>query len=151
DPCGRDGARFLMWLLTYGRNEHGLSTHHIAPMRAQWRSVVRALPSFSERLRYELILRGMAASVSVRTAARRIARFRLNTWRARNRPDRRSRELATSKEFGVNLVGYFQSETGVGQSVRAAHAALKASSVTVSPCCIGDLSPSLKRESDIGP
>jgi len=158
DPCGRDSARFLVWLLTYGREEHNLSPHNIAPMKEQWRSVLNALPSAPARLRYELTLRGMAASVFVRRALNRLPLFWAKFWPARKPPAFHSESLPKPrapisehpKEFGVNLVGYFHSETGIGQSARGAYAALRAAGVPASVYCVNDPGSSSKRDQSVG-
>ncbi len=157
DPCGRDSVRFLVWLLTYGRKEHNLSAHHIAPMKEQWRSVLNSLPSAGARLRYELTLRGMAASVFLRTALTRLPLLRARLWSAPKRPgfrspafpNRRATVSEHPREFGVNLVGYLHSETGIGQSARGAYAALRAAGVPASACCVDDPGPSGKRDQTI--
>jgi glycosyltransferase involved in cell wall biosynthesis len=159
DPCGRDSARFLVWLLTYGKKEHHLSAHHTAPMKAQWRSVAGAQAGWLTRLRYELILRGMAASVYVRGSWSRLPLVRARLKRLRPRFDiapagngkAAVAEPAPPRQFGVNLVGYFYSETGVGQSARAARAALQAAPVPVSLRCVSDSGPSRKQDHSAGP
>ena len=132
DPSGRDSVRFLAWLLTYGRKEHNLSALQTAPIEEQWRTAVRALPGPASRVRHELILRAMAASVYVRGVladAAKVAR----SWRAPVRPRRTdAAEPPASGEFGVNLIGYFHAPTGVGQSVREAQGALRAAEVPAS-------------------
>ena len=159
DPSGRDSVRFLVWLLTYGRHEQNLSDRNLAPLKAQWRSLVTSLPGPLSRLRYEVILKGMAASIYIRSTLARVAVLRARLWFRRNRSDaagvrdegRRAPGTKRPQEFGVNLAGYFHSETGVGQSARAAHAALKAASVPVSLRCVSDLGPSRKRDNSAGP
>jgi glycosyltransferase involved in cell wall biosynthesis len=161
DPCGRDSARFLIWFLTYGRKEHCLSAARIAPMKAQWHSVVARLPKRSTRLRYELVRMGMAASVHVRGFRARLPVFRARFARWGSRSDRAPAgangdrsviaEPPPAREYGVNLVGYFNSETGVGQSVRAAYAALQAAPVPVSLRSVSDLGPSRKQDDSVGP
>jgi glycosyltransferase involved in cell wall biosynthesis len=153
DPTGRDSVRFLVWLLTYGRHEQNLSDRNLAPLRAQWRSLVDSLPGPLSRLRYEVILKGMAASIYMRSALARLVLLRARFWFARNRTDAvggRDHGISATHEFGVNLAGYFHSETGVGQSARAAHAALKAASVPVSLRCVSDLGPSRKQDNTTG-
>jgi len=54
-------------------------------------------------------------------------------------------------EPGINLVGYFQSETGVGQSVRAARIALQTTELPLSLRCVGDTGPSRKQDYSAGP
>ena len=51
DPGGHNRARFLVWLLTYGRKEHNLSPSQLAPLKVQWRSVVAGLPNWWTRVR----------------------------------------------------------------------------------------------------
>jgi len=131
DPCGRDSVRFLAWLLTYGRKEHNLSALQTAPIEQQWRMAVRALPSPAARVRYELILRAMSASLYARGVLARAAKV-ARAWRTPVRPRRADAEPLPSLEFGVNLIGYFHSPTGVGQSVREAHGALRAAGVPAS-------------------
>ena len=76
DPCGRDSARFLVWLLTYGKKEHHLSHLHLAPMKAQWRMIVSTQPTIIGRLRYEATLRAFATSVVARAAIARLGLLR---------------------------------------------------------------------------
>jgi len=142
DPCGRESAPFLVWLLTYGKKEHNLTALHLAPMKAQWRSVVNAQPTVLRRLRYEVTLRAFGASVYARTALRRLSLlgrrlFRSGIQRPTKQVTMRSRNVRPL-EFGVNLVGYFQSETGVGQSVRSAYGALQAAEIPVARRVIHD-------------
>jgi glycosyltransferase involved in cell wall biosynthesis len=135
DPCGRDSLRFLAWLLTYGRKEHNLSPAHLAPLHTQWRSIIAGLPSWTARLHYEVVLAGMAASVQVRSLVALwpvwrktlLSRKPLHT----SIPDRPA-EIPPPTEQGVNLVGYFHAETGVGQSVRGARAALESAAIALS-------------------
>jgi glycosyltransferase involved in cell wall biosynthesis len=54
-------------------------------------------------------------------------------------------------EFGVNLVGYFRSETGVGQSARSACAALRAASVPVSLRNAEETSSCRTLDTSVGP
>ncbi len=131
DPGGRDRVRFLAWLLTYGKKEHNLSALQTAPIEKQWRTVVRALPSPVSRVRYELILRAMGGSMHARGVLARAAKA-AQSWREPRRARRADEKPSTLREFGVNLIGYFHSPTGVGQSVREAHGALRAAGVPVS-------------------
>ena len=50
DPCGRDGPRFLVWLLTYGAREYRLSEILLAPFRSQWRTLMVEFHNPIERL-----------------------------------------------------------------------------------------------------
>ena len=151
DPAGRDAPRFLVWLLTYGKKEHHLSSANLAPLEKQWRSIIAALPGRPERARYELVRMGMAASVHVRGALARVSIWRSGFVRRRPPAAAEPLEIGPPREFGVNLVGYFHSETGVGQSVRAARAALQAATVPLSLRCVGDNGPSRQQDFSSGP
>lgn len=158
DPSGGHSLRFLVWLLTYGRKEHNLSAAHLAPLREQWRSVVAGLPNWWTRVRYQLVLFGMGASVHLRGSwgnlrawQMRVAHRRpaLTEWPSSESP--REEGPPPASEYGVNLVGYFHSETGVGQSARAARLALQTTPVPLSLRCAQDAGPSRKDDVSAGP
>ncbi len=160
DPNGRDSVRFLAWLLTYGTKEHSLSAHHTAPFKKQWRSAMASLPSARARLRHELILGGMSASVRVRGILGRLpqvltplrrAQRELTGARAAARAGRMAGGPAQPREFGVNLVGYFDAATGVGQSVRGAYQALRAAAVPTSVHSAGGRGASGPADSTVSP
>ena len=134
DPSGRDSLRFLVWLLTYGRKEHYLSSAQLAPLKAQWRSAVAGLSALAW-IRYQLVLAVMSASVHFRSVLAK-GRIWLSGFHFRNVLPRGGRsspaEIPPPSERGVNLVGYFDAPTGVGQSVRAAKTALQAAGVALS-------------------
>ncbi len=151
DPCGRDSAPFLVWLLTYGKKEHNLTALHLAPMKIQWRSVVNAQPTVLRRLRYEVTLRAFSASVYARTALKGVGLFGRRLFRSQEQRPAKQMTIrpknAEPLKFGVNLVGYFQSETGVGQSVRSAYEALQAAEIPVARHVIRDSASVSRRDS----
>ncbi|MEO8028805.1 MAG: glycosyltransferase, partial [Bryobacteraceae bacterium] len=152
DPYGRDGARYLVWLLTYGKAEHGLSEEHLAPMRALWQSVVRAQPDAGTRLKYRLLLGGMSTAVRMRQTAVRV-RSGLTAF-AKPAPfsvRREGRETGPLDDSGVNLVGYFHAKTGIGQTVRGAREALAATGIPMSLRCADDTGIDCLHESPVGP
>ncbi|QOY88717.1 glycosyltransferase family 4 protein [Paludibaculum fermentans] len=165
DPRGRDRARFLVWLLTYGRQEYQLSTHHVAILNQQWRAVLDSLPGSHARLRHQAILAAMGASLSTRGLLSRarsvVGLFHNGSQRTQtvdNLPYAAPSELAVaappepeSAEFGVNLVGYFRSETGVGESVRAACGALRSVSVPLSLRAAEEAGYCQARDRSVGP
>ncbi len=151
DPRGRDGVRFLTWMLTYGKKEHDLSEYHLAPLRAQWRAIVQSLPSTPSRLWHKFLLHSMDASVFMRSTLRRLTAHWMRLRVARTAPPDQLYVPEAPVEFGVNLVGYFRSETGVGQSARAACAALRSVSVPISLRCSSDGGPTLKQDQTVGP
>jgi glycosyltransferase involved in cell wall biosynthesis len=150
DPCGRDGVKFLVWILTYGKQEHLLTEPHLAPLRSQWGAVLASLDSHSARMWYRLVLRGMSASVVFRNAvagvssqvARSKARFRERPHAQVLRDELHRREIDPVKAapatrpiatgpMGLNLVGHVRAETGVGESARAARKAAAAAGIPV--------------------
>ncbi len=152
DPCGRDRMRFLVWMLTYGRKEHYLSSAQLAPLKAQWRSAIASLPR-PGRLRHELVLEAMAASVHFRAllARGRVWRSRFHFRNVLPRSDGSvPAEISRPSERGVNLVGYFDAPTGVGQSVRAAKSALQSADVALSLRRIGDPGANRQRSDRAG-
>jgi len=75
DPCGR-GKCAIPWFgfsPTGKKDTQPSRALHLAPMKAQWRSVVNAQPTVLRRLRYEVTLRAFGASVYARTALRRLS------------------------------------------------------------------------------
>lgn len=157
DPQGHDRARFLVWLLTYGRKEHCLSAAQIAPMKAQWRSIIGDLPLWPARVRYELIRLGMAASVHLRSSLVRLQVFRAMLSSSRTRlnakpaADSSTISEPPTQEYGVNLVGYFHAETGIGQSARGARAALRAARISLSLRGVDDAGLSRQQDYSAGP
>src|SRR5205807_2502998 len=74
-----------------------------------------------------------AASVHLRGMVANFRPMRPGTWlRLGALRKRLTARTGRAPEFGVNLVGYVHSETGVGQSARASFEALKASGVPAS-------------------
>jgi len=153
DPCGRDGVKFLTWILTYGRKEHLLAEPYLVPLRSQWKGVLVSLDSTSARLWYRFLLVGMSTSVTVRsmltTVSSTIGRMKPNItlrpqkaglaqplesgeiqWRREldSGPDA---EYMTARPFGLNLVGYVRAEMGVGESARAASRAARAIGIPI--------------------
>ena len=151
DPGGRDRLRFLVWLLTYGVAEHDLSEQHVEALQAQWREVVSSLPSVWLRLRYEVTRQAMQASVKARRAVKGL-RALGNGARSRvKRPSVvRPQEAERPLEAGVNLVGYFYSDTGMGQAVRATQGALEAAAVPFNRRCVGDPEPTRQQVRTVG-
>ena len=161
NPYGPDAVRFLLWLLTYGKKEHSLSAQQLAPLKKQWKMIVSSLPSVSAKLWHTIALRKKAVSVLVRTALKRLPLEREISRRPlfqRFKPGlkdnyvaRHTTEPVKPQTFGVNLVGYFRTETGVGQSARSCYEALKAVSVPTSLVCTNDMSSSRKQDHSVGP
>jgi glycosyltransferase involved in cell wall biosynthesis len=152
DPCGRDSVRFLVWFLTYGAHEYMLADVLLAPLRRQWDAVVGSLGNPLQRVWYRCVLGIMARSVKRRGTMRRLlGEFQLFRTRAAVRlsGDRRpavnglsiggkSRALGSwgngsggNGSLGANVIGYVQSEMGVGESVRCAIRAARVSGLPI--------------------
>ena len=56
DPLGRDGVRYLVWLLSYGRREYSISRVFLDRLYRQWNSVLDSLPNGWDRVRYRTFL-----------------------------------------------------------------------------------------------
>jgi glycosyltransferase involved in cell wall biosynthesis len=157
DPCGRDGVKFLTWILTYGRKEHLLTEPYLGPLRSQWNGVLVSLDSNSARLWHRFLFLGMSTSVTVRsmvdTVSSTLGRMKSNIALRPPRgglaqpPGSRIRRLrkldsgpasaaehkaaAVPVSFGLNIVGYVRAEMGVGESARAASRAARAIGIPI--------------------
>lgn len=135
DPTGRDREAFLEWIRTFGHGELGVE----GPLKVAWTDGERARPG----LRRVLTVAGAAT----RTAAERprellslikngtVERFRRSaTPRAPTRDDLpslppRDRRLHEALPRGINLVGHFQSEKGLGEAVRSTLQAIETAGI----------------------
>jgi glycosyltransferase involved in cell wall biosynthesis len=145
DPCGRDSVRFLLWFLTYGAHEYRLADLLFSPLRKQWDAVVGSLENPLQRVWYRCVFQAMAGSVKGREiAGKALGRARLYRTEAARRLSTRQRPRAVNERFsadtesremslgpigslGANVIGYVRSEMGVGESVRCAIRAARAS------------------------
>ncbi len=112
DPRGEDQARYAYWFVFYGGPEAGLDRRLLA-------TVARTLP-LKQRLKYALL------------DALRRARPKAAPVPA-PRPSKRTTERTAPRVrvHGVNLAGYFDMDTGVGQAARGTLAALTAVGIPV--------------------
>jgi glycosyltransferase involved in cell wall biosynthesis len=114
DPRADDQAAYAHWFVFYGAREAGLDPRLVEP-------VARTLP-IRQRLRYfvldRLRQRHRDRRDSVPAAPRQPARQQLQA------PTERAKT-------GVNLAGYFEMDTGVGQAARGSLAALAAAGIPV--------------------
>jgi glycosyltransferase involved in cell wall biosynthesis len=146
DPCGRDGVKFLTWILTYGRKEHLLTEPYLAPLRSQWNGALGSLDSVSAKLRCRFELLGMSTSVTVRSAVATVSSTlgRMIPYSLRPGTDvqgqspesglrRRRFDFGpdSAGPVGLNVVGYVRAEMGVGESARAACRAAKAVGIPI--------------------
>ncbi|MBI1358012.1 MAG: glycosyltransferase [Acidobacteria bacterium] len=131
-----DPARFLTWLLSYGRREYQLPRQLVSPIRRRWKGIL-AERGFGEAIS----LRGKAVALSAAAWWALPAKGASNGAGSLERhapvrdagrpPSSAARIDREERECGVNLVGYTRAEMGVGESVRLAHQALAASGVPV--------------------
>ena len=66
DPAGKDRARFLLWLLTYGAVEHHFTREAQASLRREWEDALAALPG-----KQALALRARYAAMKIAAARAR--------------------------------------------------------------------------------
>lgn len=115
DPYGDDQAAFAYWFVFFGANEAGLDPQLIAP-------IARTLP-LAQRLKYGL------ASRRRRNSAVEDA----NETVPASPASPPSPAPASPLRRGVNLAGYFEMDTGVGQVARGSLTALEAAGVPCAP------------------
>jgi glycosyltransferase involved in cell wall biosynthesis len=115
DPRGDDRAAYAHWFVFYGGPESGLDRRLIAP-------VARTLP-FRQRLKYQFMERLRRRSRAVEGRAHAAGARR----EAAGPPSAR----VGAARPGVNLAGYFDMDTGVGQAARGSLAALEFAGVAV--------------------
>lgn len=126
DPAGNDRARFLLWLMTYGRVEHHFSSEAVESLRREWRDALTKLPAIEA-----VGLRGKYAAMKLaaaRQARRRAKEVEEKSRGIEPRPLLR-RRASTRSGMGVNLAGYARAEMGVGESVRSAVRAARAAGI----------------------
>jgi hypothetical protein len=75
DPSGEDSAKYLVWLLSYGKRQYALSEVYLSTLRRQWLAQVDRLPNFGVRLRYRILLSASVASAAVSPLVARTIRI----------------------------------------------------------------------------
>jgi len=154
DPCGRDGPKFLLWILTYGRQECQLSETYLRPLREQWKLLLKGLDNPLAKLWYRFVMVGASVYVRGRTSLTRKMdrvrtaglRWRYRRWMKgseRRQPlsgdvpnDGPFREMSrflreNPGDVGFNVIGYVKSEMGVGESARCAVRAAESQDIGV--------------------
>jgi glycosyltransferase involved in cell wall biosynthesis len=124
DPSKKDRVPFLLWLLTFGRFEHYLSTETIGTLEREWRDALSGLPA-AQALMFRAKYTAMRA-VMLRREQRRTAEQRRAARGVQAHALAKPRSGDMGVLQGVNLVGYARAEMGVGESVRAAAKAARA-------------------------
>ena len=164
DPCGKDGPKFLIWFLTYGKTTYQLPEPYVIPLRQQWEDVLSHAGSPVQRLKYRLLLTGMSVGIRSRTIlsrSRLTAFHRLSTVTSSYTPPpsdhvnpRRIPSISSDRVgnrepgLGCNIIGYLRGEMGVGQSARSAVAAAAAGELGISLRNINVTGPQAERDVD---
>ena len=150
DPSGRDGVRFLLWFLTYGRAEYRLEQELLGPLRQQWDVIVHS-HGWLTRWWFRARLWAMDASVSSRQNLPRATKAPRSSAEVPLPPEPEPLPRAASPRAssaappvgpdGLNLIGYFKSEMGVGESVRCALRSIRAAGILTSLRSVDDRGP----------
>ena len=65
DPSGKDAAKYLVWLLSYGKRRYALSEVYLSTLRLQWEAEVARLPNVRLRLWYRTLLFGSVLTAAI--------------------------------------------------------------------------------------
>ena len=143
DAEGSDLPPFSSWLLDYGRYEYRLDEAFLGTLHRESRATLFTVDGFKRRVENRLKrLAATKAGLEVRRAAKRLlGRRRAQALRQRLRP--RPAELPRRVPWrlpapsrlenpGINLVGYLQAETGMGEAARSLARAFERTDVPVS-------------------
>ncbi|MBI3473318.1 MAG: glycosyltransferase family 4 protein [Candidatus Solibacter usitatus] len=158
DVLGRDRARFLRWLLVYGKEEFRLDEALLAPIREHWERTAAEAGSLPARLRMKagLLVWSHVAETRKRVAAgmsRQRSNQALAEAKATDVPSAAAGAAPNPDglRFGVNLVGHLRSELSVGETVRLAAEAARAAGLPVSLKNIGHDNPFRQQDFRAGP
>ncbi len=143
DAEGSDFPAFSSWLLDYGRFEYKLDEAFLATLHRESRATLFTAGGFKRRVENRLKrLAATEAGLEVRRSAKRLlGRRRSQALRARLRPRpdhapqvaaRRLPAPSSLERLGINLVGYLQAETGMGEAARSLARAFATTGVPVS-------------------
>jgi hypothetical protein len=65
DPSGEDAAKFLAWLLSYGKRQYALSEVYLSTLSRQWKAEVDRLPTLRARAWNRFLLAASMASAAL--------------------------------------------------------------------------------------
>lgn len=149
DPAGRDFAAFCSWLEGFGRFEFRLDDAFLTTIHRETRATLLTPGGLERRLRNRMkrLYHSPLGRESRRLTKRLLGHERSRELRQRLRPggalvDRPGAHgslgpyrLAPPRGIthtGINVVGYLQAETGMGQAARALVRALEQTSIPIS-------------------
>ncbi len=146
DVDGRDYLDFCAWLLDFGRHELKLDEAFLIGLERDTRATLFTVAGFKRRVRNRLkrVYHSEAGQKARQTSQRVLGRERYQELRKKLRGPRGASATArpaggyvlplppTVESFGVNLVGYFQAETGMGEVARSLARAFETTDVPVS-------------------
>ncbi len=148
DAEGSDLPAFSSWLLDYGRYEYRLDEAFLGTLHRESRATLLTVDGFKRRVENRLKrLAATEAGLAAKRASKRLlGRRRAEALRQRLRP--RPAELPRRVPWrlpmpsrlerpGVNLVGYLQAETGMGEAARSLARAFDTTNVAVSLHSLG--------------
>jgi hypothetical protein len=75
DPSGEDAAKYLVWLLSYGRRQYALSEVFLSTLRRQWNAEVDRLPGIGARVRHRTLLAASLVTSAIMPALGRTLRI----------------------------------------------------------------------------
>jgi len=142
DPAGRDLADFSSWLEDFGRHELALDEGFLTHIQRDSKTTRWTLDGLRRRLRNRLkrAYRSRAGTTARRALGRVLGKRRMAAWRQRLRPVPAPKparmfgrqRLALPSEIrrpGIQVIGYLDAETGMGQAARAVVRALETTQI----------------------
>lgn len=146
DVEGADFPAFCSWLADYGRYELRLDEAFLGTIHRESRATQFTVGGFKRRLenRLKRLYQSEAAKRMRWVLKRRLGRQRAAALRQRLRPSsasdiagatpagHRLRAPSRLEHLGINLIGYLQAETGMGEAARSLARALETTEVPVS-------------------
>ena len=128
DLEGRDLRAFLEWLVVHADHDHGYGEHFLAPVRREMQA--RFGSSGPNRGSGQMLEGGLPAAAWKKELARVVGFGRFGRWRRRYwnllyairhhaRSESGPKADPAVAQFGVNLFGYFDTESGVGEVGRS--------------------------------
>ena len=146
-PQGKDFAAFCAWLSDYGRHELKLDDAFLATAHRESRATLLTVDGLKRRLRNRLkrlynsslgqrgkaIAKGLLGRQRSRALKARLRPTPVTVSAAQGQPVSPVLALPPSMERpGVNLVGYLQAETGMGEAARSLARAFTAAGIPLS-------------------
>lgn len=158
DVARRDFPAFCSWLQDYGRYEFRLGDAYLGTLHRESRATLFTYGGLKRRTvnRLKRVYHSELGQRAKKASQRMLGRERSQSLRQRLRPrfDPGDRQLPVGprlppperlERLGVNLVGYLDAETGMGEAARSLARAFEATGIPVSPHSV-DLNVLARRE-----